>query len=445
MKVGPKDSAASRPPLGHDHRARADSDASHEGTPEYENRISTSDQLPRKVIVGTVMQPFWGMHPGLENRLRLLTDIVDRLQAQSQKHYGRGLDLTVLPEMAVTGEGAPVGNVMEWSYPLEGPVKETFARKALQHHCYIVVPLYLLEEKPTMSSSNAAVLFGRKGEIAGIYRKVQLVVDSQTDALEHGAIPGKEVPVFSCGFGKLGIQICYDMDFAYGWRELARKGAEIVAWLTQSPETTRPVPRAIEGSYYIISSTWRHNASIFEPTGKVVSQVRWQQSMGDPSGIGNRLLENNTLVQEIDLSYAIVPWSATLKNGELLTRTFGDKVGYRYYEDEDRGVFWSNDPQMTIRQMLRSLSLKEEREELEHARERYHEAGVPESRERENPIEAHEDESSQYGGQRRRTTLYNLTPPPPPVLLGPFGQSVCKTVVSEFSPIHDSEPALIRL
>ena len=214
MKVGPKDGAASRPPLGHDHRTRADSDDSHERTPEYENRISTSDQLPRKVIVGTVMQPFWGMHPGLENRLRLLTDIVDRLQAQSQKQYGRGLDLTVLPEMAVTGEGAPVGNVMEWSYPLEGPVKETFARKALQHHCYIVVPLYLLEEKPTKSSSNAAVLFGRKGEIAGIYRKVQLVVDSQTGALEHGAIPGKEVPVFSCGFGKLGIQICYDMDFA---------------------------------------------------------------------------------------------------------------------------------------------------------------------------------------------------------------------------------------
>ena len=62
-----------------------------------------------------------------------------------------------------------------------------------------------------------------------------------------------------------------------------------------------------------------------------------------------------------------------------MTRTFGDKVGYRYYEDEDRGLFWSNDPQMTIRQMLRTLNLEEEREELQQARERYRKAGVPDS------------------------------------------------------------------
>ena len=46
---------------------------------------STSDQPPRKVIVGTVMQPFYGKYPGLENRLRQLTQLVDQLQAQSQK------------------------------------------------------------------------------------------------------------------------------------------------------------------------------------------------------------------------------------------------------------------------------------------------------------------------------------------------------------------------
>jgi hypothetical protein len=38
---------------------------------------------PRKVIVGTVMQPFWGKHPGLQKRLDQLTTIVDRMQAES--------------------------------------------------------------------------------------------------------------------------------------------------------------------------------------------------------------------------------------------------------------------------------------------------------------------------------------------------------------------------
>ncbi|HKS97853.1 MAG TPA: hypothetical protein VJV74_17185, partial [Terriglobia bacterium] len=78
---------------------------------------STSDQPPRKVVVGTVMQPFWGKYPGLEKRLEQLTAIVDRMQAQSEKKYGRGLDLAVLPEMALTGEGERVGDVADWSFP----------------------------------------------------------------------------------------------------------------------------------------------------------------------------------------------------------------------------------------------------------------------------------------------------------------------------------------
>jgi hypothetical protein len=40
--------------------------------------------------------------------------------------------------------------------------------------------------------------------------------------------------------------------------------------------------------------------------------------------------DQNILVQEIDLSYAILPWSTTLKNGQALRQAYGDKVGYRY-------------------------------------------------------------------------------------------------------------------
>jgi len=42
-----------------------------------------------------------------------------------------------------------------------------------------------------------------------------------------------------------------------------------------------------------------------------------------------------------------------------------------------RGMFWSNDPHVTIRQMLRSMGLMEEQEEYRRAEEFYHKAGVP--------------------------------------------------------------------
>ena len=338
---------------------------------------STSNQPPRKVIVGTVMQPFWGKHPGLQARLDQLTTIVDRMQAESEKKYGRGLDLAVLPEMALTGEGGAVGGLAASSYALEGAVQNTFAHEARKLHSYIVVPTYLIEGATTKRCSNAAICFGRNGEVVGIYRKVHLVVDKDSSSMEHGATPGKDEPVFQCDFGKLGIQICYDMDFDSGWRELARKGAELVAWPTQSPQTSQPAARAKQNHYYIVSSTWRNNASIFEPTGKIVSQVKWPASEKTVEA-GNLVApENNILVQELDLSYAILPWSSALKNGEGLKKVYGNKVGFRYYEDEDCGMFWSNDPHMTIRAMLRSLGLVEQQEEYQRAKDVYRQAGIP--------------------------------------------------------------------
>jgi predicted amidohydrolase len=338
---------------------------------------STADQPPRKVIVGTVMQPFWGEYPGLQKRLDQLTGIVDRMQAESEKKYGRGLDLAVLPETAVTGEAGHGRDVTTWSFPLEGTLKDTFAREARKHHCYIVVPTYLLEDPEKKLVSNAAILIDRKGDVVGIYRKVQLVVNFKSGLMEGGSTPGKDVPVFDCDFGKLGIEICYDMEFDHGWKELSRKGAELVVWPTQSPQTSQPASRARVNHFYIVSSTWRNNASVFEPTGKIVSQVKWPEDM-------NKVVENtlpppkdNILVQELDLSYAILPWSGTLRNGEGLKKVFGDKVGYRYYEDEDCGMFWSNDPHMTIGQMIRRLGLTEQSEEYQKAKAVYHKAGVP--------------------------------------------------------------------
>lgn len=319
-----------------------------------------ADGLPRKVIVGTSMQAFWGEYPGLDKRLQELTRLVDQMADEAQAQYGRGLDLAVLPEVAVTGEGS--GDITARSVPFEGAVREAFARKARERHCYIVVPLFLLEDKQKRICSNTAILVGRNGETAGIYRKLHLAVHTGTDSLEEGMTPGKEAPVFDCDFGKLGIQICFDIEFEDGWRELARKGAEIIAWPTESPQTARPAFRALENGCYIVSSTWRHNASVFEPTGRIVSQVK---------------APLHVLAQEIDLSWAILPWSPQLQNGKALREKYGEKVGFRYYEEEDRGLFWSNYPRTPIRAMMRSLGLNTAQEELQRIRKLFDKAGVP--------------------------------------------------------------------
>ena len=321
---------------------------------------TTSAEPPRKVIVGTVVQSFFGTHPGLEKRLDQLAGILDHLAAESKKKYGRGLDLAVLPETVVSGE--PQGGILGRSVPLAGVVQETFARKAREHRCYIVVPISLLEDKAKKLASNAGVLFGRNGEVVGIYRKLHLAVPDGSDSMEGGVTPGKEVPVFQCDFGKLGIQICFDMSYDYGWTELARQGADLVAWPTQSPQTAQPAFRALQNRYYIVSSTWRDNASVFETTGKITAQVKEAGQI---------------LVQELDLSYALLPWSRRLANGEAFRKAYGERVGFRYYPEEDLGIFWSNDPGVPIGRMVQSIGVGEMESELPRIQRLYRKAGVP--------------------------------------------------------------------
>jgi hypothetical protein len=107
--------------------------------------------------------------------------------------------------------------------------------------------------------------------------------------------------------------------------------------------------------FWVVSSTFRNNASIFEPgTGLVAARIN------EPK---------RTLVHEIDLSYLVLPWSSRLRNGAAFREAFGDRVGYRYSESEDRGVFWSNYPNHSIGEMARSLGLAETATE-EQARSR---------------------------------------------------------------------------
>jgi beta-ureidopropionase len=296
---------------------------------------------PRKVVVGTMMYAMWFQYPGLDARLKVLSEFVDRMAAEAQAKYHKGLDIAVMPENAVTG--GLNGSAAEICFPLEGKVLDAMGALARKHHTYLVIPMGLTEDAAKGVYSNAAVLLDREGKVVGTYRKVHAVAGRGADNLEGGLAPGRDFPVFQCDFGKVGLAICFDMYFDDGWDVFARKGAELVLWPTQSPQTVQPRLRAKKGGYYIASSTWRNNVSMFDPAGDVFAQSK------KPSSV---------LVEQIDLSYLLLDWQPELNNGKALTDKFGKAVGYRYSEAEDGGIFWSNDPAKPILAMARELDLE---------------------------------------------------------------------------------------
>lgn len=329
-------------------------------------QLRRPSELPsRKVVIGTVIHGYYGVpYPGLDKRLAEVENLIDKVAAASERKYpGEGLDLIVLPEEVLTiGKGR---TAVERSVPLKGPVLDRMGEKARQYSTYLVVPLDLAEENGT--SSNAAVLFDRAGNVTGIYRKVHLVYTPGKKPLEGGHTPGTEYSVFDCDFGRLAIQICYDLNFPEGWQALAEKGADIIVVPTMSPQTVRPTIYAFDGSCYIVTSNHRNNATVFNPAGRIDAKIE----DGDNELVTGRLrlTQNAVLVHRIDLSYALVSWSGTLGDGRLFTEKYGNRVGYTYYRDEDFGLFWSNDPTFPIRRMVEELGLVEFNEQLKLARQ----------------------------------------------------------------------------
>lgn len=324
-----------------------------------------ADAPPRKVVVGTAIYGPYGEYPGLERRLEVLGGLVDEMARRAaEQDPGRGLDLAVLPESTVNRTG---GTARDRAVPLDGPVRDTFGALARKHRTYILAAVELAEETSDGSiCSNAAVLFDRRGEVAGIYRKVHPVAVLGTDDLENGITPGRETPVFDCDFGRLGVQICWDVQFPEGWDALARGGAEIVAWPSASPATAMPAAHAARNRYYVVASTWRDNATVHEPTGLVAARQR------GPSG--------SVLVHQLDLSYALLGWSAPLQNGEAFRRRFGDRAGFHYEPAEDLGLFWSNDPATPIGRMVEGIGLEEIDDQVARNRRLYDAAAAPRAR-----------------------------------------------------------------
>lgn len=103
---------------------------------------------------------------------------------------------------------------------IDGEAASAIARAARRHGMYVVAGMFIREEARL---SNAAILFDRAGVTTGVYRKTHIPRG------EHLEItPGDEYPVFDTDCGRVGIMICWDMNFPEVARILALNGARIL-------------------------------------------------------------------------------------------------------------------------------------------------------------------------------------------------------------------------
>jgi deaminated glutathione amidase len=143
---------------------------------------------------------------------------------------GAGAELVVLPEKwTVIGSGAQLA---AGAQPLDGPAMTWAAAIARELGIDLVAGSFSERVEGAEKLSNTSVHFGPDGSRRAVYRKLHMF-DVEVDGVRYAESaheqPGEEIVVSSVAGVGLGMSVCYDLRFPELYRELAARGAEIIA------------------------------------------------------------------------------------------------------------------------------------------------------------------------------------------------------------------------
>jgi len=140
-----------------------------------------------------------------------------------------GVEIVVAPELATTGYGAGE-TIRDLAEPADGAQVQTLADIAAGEKIAIVAGF---PERADRAIYNSALFADPTGRRRLIYRKCQLYGDYERALFA----PGDRPPgVFEFGGLKIGILICYDVEFPEMVRRLAIAGADVVLVPTAQPD-----------------------------------------------------------------------------------------------------------------------------------------------------------------------------------------------------------------
>jgi predicted amidohydrolase len=148
---------------------------------------------------------------------------IDSLARQAKLAAQQGARLLIAPEMILTGYNIGPGAIAERAEAADGASASAIAGIAAQHQIAI---LYGYPEAADGRIYNAIQLIDRDGGRLGNYRKTHLFGDIDRDAFS----PGDEATVLvDLDDWRIGLLICYDVEFPENVRRLALAGANFVA------------------------------------------------------------------------------------------------------------------------------------------------------------------------------------------------------------------------
>jgi hypothetical protein len=232
--------------------------------------------------------------------------------------------------------------------PVPGPTTERLSEWARKHSCYVICPITTQVGERVF---NSAVLLDREGAIVGRYDKIR----PTEGELQRDVCPGTpDPPIFETDFGRIGVQICFDVNWHDQWRRLKEKGAKIVFFPSAYPAARQLKSHAWLNQCYVVSATQSRAASIYDITGDVLETTgKYRRWAGAVLPVGRRLFEIDYHVGKM----------------RRIQQKYGDKVRIEWYHDDDLVTLASLDPQLTVDDLIDEFDLTPHTDYIQRAQQ----------------------------------------------------------------------------
>jgi predicted amidohydrolase len=192
---------------------------------------------------------------------------LDRIGAAAREASAAGAACLVVPELAVTGYGGGEA-ILRLAEPADGPQVAALARIAAETGVAVVAGFAEAADGIVYNSAVAVTPDGRRH----VYRKLHLYGDYEKRLFRAGdAAPA----VFELAGLRVGVLICYDVEFPETVRHLALAGVDLVLVPTALPAgdhaafiATRIIPvRAFENQVFVAYANHAGNDGAFAYAG----------------------------------------------------------------------------------------------------------------------------------------------------------------------------------
>ena len=163
--------------------------------------------------------------------------------------------------------------------------------------------------------------------------------------LEMGIRPGgMNPPVFQTDFGKIGIQICFDVKYEEGWNVLKEKGAEFIFW-----------PSAYAGGQEISSMAWRHQVFLVTSTQKDTSKIC---DLSGEAIVQTNRWQRNWVCGSVNPEKAFVLTWPTVHDFPLMLKKYGSRIRINTFSEEEWTFMESLDKNLKINEVLKTFEIK---------------------------------------------------------------------------------------